>query len=77
MAIECRNCGAIQTKTWEKMNDSGFALWHISCSECGEKSLVEIISPAAALGSIKTAKKAASSRENGKLGGRPRKEKNK
>ena len=31
----------------------------------------EISKAAAALGSIKTAKKAASSRENGKLGGRP------
>ena len=30
-----------------------------------------IVSPAASLGSIKSAKKAASSRENGKLGGRP------
>jgi hypothetical protein len=35
---------------------------------------MEISEAARALGSIKTPKKAASSRENGKLGGRPRKD---
>jgi DNA invertase Pin-like site-specific DNA recombinase len=35
---------------------------------------MDISEAARALGSIRTAKKAAASRENGKLGGRPRKD---
>jgi len=37
--------------------------------------IVDPDKPAAAMGRIKSPKKAASSRENGKLGGRPKKEK--
>ncbi len=37
-------------------------------------AVIEINEAAAALGSIRTAKKSASSRENGKKGGRPRKD---
>jgi hypothetical protein len=48
----------------------------MTCDICSGHGIVvlteDIKSAAAALGSIRTDKKAASSRENGKLGGRPK-----
>lgn len=43
----------------------------MKCPHCGKEIKVE--DAAKALGSTKTKKKAAASRENGKKGGRPRK----
>ena len=42
----------------------------------GQQQMNDYVSAAAALGSIKTDKKAAASRENGKKGGRPKKKEN-
>ena len=42
----------------------------MKCPHCGKKIKVN---PAAMLGAIKTEKKAESSKENGKKGGRPKK----
>ena len=44
----------------------------IKCPHCGKE--VEV-NPASLMGSVKTEAKKRSSRENGKLGGRPRKNK--
>lgn len=41
----------------------------MKCPHCGGE-----INPASFMGKIKTEKKAASSRENGKMGGRPKKD---
>jgi hypothetical protein len=58
---------AILKRAWELAGDDDELYWG---SHTIRKS--ELSSAAAALGSIKSDKKAASSRENGKLGGRPK-----
>jgi hypothetical protein len=74
MKIKCRNCGADNFEKWNSMKDSGFAIWHIECCECGQQALAEDDTPASMGrkgGAAKTAKKKASSAANGKKGGRP------
>lgn len=81
MKITCRNCDADQSQRWSEMSESGFALWHIECSECGQQALATVEETASAMGrkggSAKTAAKKASSAANGRLGGRPKASKNK
>lgn len=52
-----------------KNNKVGFKMIH-KCTKCGHE---DEINPAALLASIKTEAKSAASRENGKKGGRPKK----
>jgi len=52
----------------EWMKTKGTEVNKMKCPHCSKE-----ISPGALLGSIKSEKKARASRENGKLGGRPRK----
>lgn len=61
-----------------KADRGGNGLFELYSGECGDEEQIVIVpewvsAAAAAMGRIKSLRKSASSRENGKLGGRPRK----